>query len=135
MFRFHLSDVFEEEAEKIEKRELKRGASETEVKKIAWEDPDEHQFFMPKRARWPEIRKISHGIGEAINKACGALEEQNQTLEGVFADIDFNSYKLGDVKNRDSVLSRLVNRFSQICLKKLLPRRARHAGAYIRISY
>ena len=117
LFLKRLSDVFEEEAEKIEKRELKRGASESEVKKIAWEDPDEHQFFVPRRARWPEIRKVSHGIGEAINKACGALEDQNQTLEGVLADIDFNSNKLGDAKNRDSVLSLLVNHFSQICLK------------------
>ena len=117
LFLKRLSDVFEEEAEKIEQREIKRGASHTEAKKIAWEDPDEHQFFVPKRARWPEIRKVSQSIGEAINKACGALEDHNKALEGVLEDIDFNSNKLGDARNRDSVLSRLINHFSQISLK------------------
>lgn len=117
LFLKRLSDVFEEEAEKIGQRESKRGASEAEAKKIAWDDPDEHQFFVPKRARWSEIRKVSQGIGEEINKVCGVLEDQNPTLEGVLADIDFNSNKLGDAKNRDSVLSRLVNHFSQISLK------------------
>jgi len=117
LFLKRLSDVFEEEADKIGQRESKRGASEAEAKKIAWDDPDEHQFFVSKRARWSEIRKVSQGIGEEINKACGALEDQNPTLEGVLADIDFNSNKLGDAKNRDSVLSRLINHFSQISLK------------------
>jgi len=116
LFLKRLSDVFEEEAEKVEQRELKRGTSQSEAKKIS-EDPDEHQIFVIKRARWPEIRKISQNLGEAINKACGVLEENNPILEGVLADIDFNSNKLGDAKNRDSVLSRLINHFSKIGLK------------------
>lgn len=117
LFLKRLSDVFEEEAEKIEERERKRGTQQNEAKKIALEDPDEHQFFVPKRARWSDLRKISQGLGDAINKACHALEDQNPILEGVLADIDFNSNKLGDTRNRDSVLSRLVNHFSQISLK------------------
>lgn len=117
LFLKRLSDVFEEEAEKIKQRELQRGVSETEAKKIAYEDKDEHQLFVPKKARWTEIRKVSQNIGEYVNKACAVLEEYNQVLEGVLADIDFNSNKLGDTKNRDSVLSRLVSHFSQISLK------------------
>jgi len=117
LFLKRLADVFEEEAEKIEERERKRKTPESEIKKIAWDDPDEHQFFVPKRARWSEVRKISQGLGEYINKACGALEDQNTNLEGVLADIDFNSNKLGDARNRDSVLGRLVSHFSQIALK------------------
>ena len=93
LFLKRLADVFEEEAEKIEERERKRKTPESEIKKIAWDDPDEHQFFVPKRARWSEVRKISQGLGEYINKACGALEDQNTNLEGVLADIDFNSNK------------------------------------------
>ncbi|MBI5359390.1 MAG: type I restriction-modification system subunit M [Planctomycetes bacterium] len=117
LFLKRLSDVFEEEAEKIEEREKKRKTSDAEIRKIAWDDPDEHQFFVPKRARWSEIRKISQGLGESINKACGALEDQNSALEGVLADIDFNSNKLGDARNRDSVLGRLVGHFSRINLR------------------
>jgi len=72
-----------EEAEKIEK--------ETGDKALAWEDPDEHQFFVPKRARWSELQKIAHDLGDAINKANEALEEPNpQKQEGVLANINFN---------------------------------------------
>ncbi|MDE1728727.1 MAG: type I restriction-modification system subunit M N-terminal domain-containing protein, partial [Thaumarchaeota archaeon] len=44
LFLKRLSDQFEEEAEKVEKK--------TGNKKIAWEDKDEHIFFIPKTARW-----------------------------------------------------------------------------------
>ena len=117
LFLKRLSDVFEEEAEKIADKELKRGTAEKDANKIAWDDPDEHQFFVPKKARWSEIRKISQNIGDTINKACGTLEQQNPIIEGVLDDIDFNSNKLGDTKNRDAVLARLVNHFSQINLR------------------
>jgi len=118
LFLKRLSDVFEEEAEKVEERELKSGTPLREAKRIAWEDQDEHQFFVPPRARWSEIKKVSTQIGEAFNKACEALEEQNQSLEGVLAVIDFNDpYRLGDAKNRETVLLRLVQHFSQIGLK------------------
>src|SRR3989339_988873 len=117
LFFKRLSDVFDEEAEKIEQRELKRKASPVEAKRIATEDPDEHQFFVPKRSRWSEIKKISQGLGDAFNKACHALEDQNPILEGVLAEIDFNSNKLGDSRQRDVILLRLVNHFSQIDLR------------------
>ncbi len=74
LFLKRLSDVFEEEAEKL----IAKGAS----KDVAWNDPDEHQFFVPKRARWKTIQKTATNIGEALNKACMALEEQNPSLEG-----------------------------------------------------
>ena len=61
------------------------------------EDPDEHDFFVPKRARWSEIQKVATNIGDALNKACSALEEKNASLEGVLAGIDYNDErKLGD---------------------------------------
>ena len=109
LFLKRLSDVFEEEAEKIEK--------ETGDKKLALEDPDEHQFFVPDRARWSEIRKITSQIGDALNKACAELEDRNPIMEGVLASIDFNSDKLGDVKQRDGTLLRLTQHFSTIPMK------------------
>ncbi|HDH06541.1 MAG TPA: SAM-dependent DNA methyltransferase [Nitrospirae bacterium] len=118
LFLKRLSDVFEEEAERIEQRELKAGVSPEEARQIAWEDPDEHWFFVLQRARWSEIRKVPSQIGDALNKACEALEEQNPSLAGVLAGIDFNDpYKLGDAKNRETVLLRLIQHFSQISLK------------------
>ncbi len=109
LFLKRLSDVFEEEAEKIEK--------ETGDKALAWNDPDEHQFFVPTRARWESIRKLTNQIGDALNKACAELEDKNPLMEGVLASIDFNSVKLGEIKERDGVLLRLVQHFSTIPLR------------------
>ena len=110
LFLKRLSDRFEEEAGKL----VADGVSET----VAWTDLDEHQFFVPDRARWSTIQKQATNIGETLNKACAALEEQNSSLEGVLAGIDYNDErKLGDAKNRDTVLARLVQHFSQISLR------------------
>ena len=110
LFLKRLSDRFEEEAEKL----IVEGVSDT----VAWTDPDEHQFFVPDRARWGRIQTTANNIGEALNKACAALEEQNAALEGVLAGIDYNDErKLGDAKNRDTVLTRLVQHFSEVSLR------------------
>jgi type I restriction enzyme M protein len=108
LFLKRLSDRFEEECEAL-----------SHVKGANPEDPDEHDFFVPKKARWDELRKTATNIGEALNKACSALEDKNpRTLEGVLAGIDFNDERrLGDTKNRDNVLSRLVQHFSKVNLK------------------
>ena len=76
------------------------------------------RFFVPNRARWGATQKTATNIGEALNKACAALEEQNSGLEGVLAGIDYNDErKLGDARNRDTVLARLVQHFSQVSLR------------------
>ena len=67
LFLKRLSDRFEEEAEKL----IAEGLSERE----AWTNPDEHQFFVPDRARGNTIRTQATNIGETLNKACAALEE------------------------------------------------------------
>lgn len=106
LFLKRLSDRFDEECEALRAE----GADP--------EDPDEHQFFVPKRARWSEIQKVATNIGEVLNKACSALEDKNASLEGVLAGIDFNDERrLGDTKNRDTVLARLVQHFSRINLR------------------
>ena len=106
LFVKRLSDRFDEECEAL----VAEGADP--------EDPDEHPFFVPPRARWSQIQKTATNIGDALNKACSALEEKNAGLEGVLAGIDFNDErKLGDAKNRDAVLARLVQHFSKLDLK------------------
>ncbi len=110
LFLKRISDVFEEEAEKL----IAEGLPED----VAWADPDEHQFFVPERARWSTIGRTATNIGETLNKACSALEEANSSLEGVLAGIDFNDERrLGNAKNRDAVLSRLVQHFGKLNVK------------------
>ena len=110
LFLKRLSDRFEEETEKL--------IADGVPAEIAWTDPDEHQFFVPERARWSTVQKQATNIGEALNIACAQLEEENSALEGVLAGIDFNDErKLGDAKNRDTVLARLVQHFSEVSLR------------------
>jgi type I restriction enzyme M protein len=106
LFLKRLSDVFEEEAERIEK--------ETGNKTVAWNDPDEHEFFVPDKARWDYIKTHTQNLGEILNKANDALEEWNTaTLEGVLTATDFND------KDRlpDVILSKLIAHFSKIQLR------------------
>ncbi len=84
---------------------------------VAYNDADEHEFFLVERARWSSIKKLTTGIGDQLNKACAAIEDDNPSIEGVLANIDFNSEsRLGDAKNREGVLSRLIDHFSRIDL-------------------
>jgi type I restriction enzyme M protein len=106
LFLKRLSDVFEEEAERVEK--------ESGNKKVAWNDPDEHEFFVPETARWDYIKTHTQNLGELLNKANDTLEEWNTaTLEGVLTATDFND------KDRlpDVILSKLIAHFSKIRLR------------------
>jgi len=106
LFLKRISDVFEEEGERIEK--------ETGDKKLAWDDPDEHEFNVPENARWEFIKSHTQNLGELLNKANEALEEANPaTLEGVLAVTDFND------KDRlpDVILSKLIAHFSKLRLR------------------
>ena len=58
LFLKRLSDRFEEEAETL----IANGEEED----VAWTDPDEHQFFVPKRARWKELAKLTSPVYPAI---------------------------------------------------------------------
>lgn len=103
LFLKRLSDVFVEHAKEVEKEE---------GDDYAWYDRDEHQFFVPERARWEHIQIQTHDIGNTINKAFEALEEENESLVGVLANIDFNDKE----KLPDSLLLQLIQHFSTIDL-------------------
>jgi len=94
LFLKRLSDEFEEERKQVQGDP---------------EDSDNYQFFVPDRARWKNIRKISEGIGNAIDKGFEALEEQNPSLEGVLTPIQFEDPR----RLSDATLSKLIVHFSQ----------------------
>lgn len=103
LFLKRLNDVFVEAAQAIEQEE---------GDDYAWYDRDEHQFFVPDRARWKHIQSQTQDIGNTINKAFEALEEENTSLNGVLASIDFNDKE----KLPDKLLLQLVQHFSSIDL-------------------
>src|SRR5437868_3512509 len=56
LFLKRLSDRFEEEAEKL----LADGHSA----QVAWDERDDHEVFVPKRARWREIQQVATDLGQ-----------------------------------------------------------------------
>ncbi len=94
LFLKRLSDQFDEE-----RKDVKGNP----------EDSDNYQFFVPQRARWSSIRKVSEGIGNTIDKAFEALEENNPILEGVLTPIQYEDPR----KLNDEALNKLVVHFSK----------------------
>jgi len=117
LFLKRCSDVFDEERERVIQEELKAGASKEEAEEAA-EDPRNYDnFFVPKRARWSEIRDNLHtNVGDGLNKALGALAEANLVLSGVMDHIDFTR-KVGDSSLPDSKLRALIKHFNKYRLR------------------
>ncbi|MGB7294814.1 MAG: type I restriction-modification system subunit M [Candidatus Aminicenantales bacterium] len=106
LFLKRISDVFDEEVERI--------LRETGNRKIALEDRDYHDFFVPERARWSYLQTLTQDIGAAMNEANDSLEEENpESLEGVLSAVDFNDKD----KLPDHILAQLISHFSQIRLR------------------
>ena len=110
LFLKRLSDVFEEEAEKIEE--------EIGDRDLAWNEPDEHSLYVPEKARWSHLRSFSKNIGEKLNIATEVLEDANPRLEGILIGIDFNDERrLGSKKQQDNILGQLILHFSELNLR------------------
>lgn len=109
MFLKRISDSFDEEKEKVLEKFYKKGKQKKQVEKLS-EDPIQYDnFFIPQKAHWNYLKDIKHDIGAELNKAVEAIEEKNQSLEGVLVSIDFNKKdKLSDKKLRD-----LISHFSK----------------------
>ncbi|MGA5763674.1 N-6 DNA methylase [Nonomuraea bangladeshensis] len=77
------------------------------------------KFYVPAVARWPYIRNESRkkNVGDLLNKALGALEEENiHALEGVLEHIDFTR-KVGQSTIPDKRLQQLVDHFTRVRLR------------------
>ena len=110
LFLKRLSDRFEEEAEAI----LKEFGDE----ELAYNVPDEHRFFVPEAARWGTLRTATEDVGQKLNVAIAALEEANAKFEGLLSGTDYNDERrLGDMRQRNSLLQRLILHFSEINLR------------------
>jgi len=99
LFFKRLSDVYDEECEKIRK--------EYGEEALDWEE--NHQFMIPEGAHWNDVRNVSQDVGKAIKDAFHAIEVANpQKLQGIFGDASWTN------KNRlpDRLLKDLMEHFS-----------------------
>ncbi len=106
LFLKRSNDVFEEEVERLVSKD---GWSVVDAES----DPDYHRFFLPANARWKTIIEKTENIGEAIDEALAAIEEENPSLEGVMTAVHFGNKEMLS----DAVLQRLLNHFNKYSLK------------------
>ena len=125
LFLKRLSDEFDRKRELLRKKgfaHLKPNhVAKLLEKKISYGET----FFVPKRARWyeswldenddlvPAMKDLKHDIGNMLNKAIAAIEDENDSLDGVLKNnIDFNAVK-GKTKIPDQKWKDLLDHFSQ----------------------
>lgn len=114
LFLKYASDQFEAERDKIIVDQLGRGRSPLEAEMRA-DSPGFYKetFFVPEAARWAQIRDHLHReVGNGLNKALGALEDQNRALDGVLQHIDFTR-KVGQSTMSNKKLRDLIMHFNK----------------------
>ncbi len=118
LFLKRCSDVFQERYDQITADNFARGRSQEEARLRA-ERTTEYAdtFYVPEKARWDYIRdELHHDVGNGLNMALGALEEDNPALEGVVTHIDFNR-TVGKTRIPDQKLRELIKHFSKYRLR------------------
>lgn len=116
LFLKRLSDLFDQEQEKLAKALKARGMAEKAIAKQL-ENPDQYTFYVPERARWNKIRHLHNNVGSALNKALEALEDANvEALQDVLKHINFNR-KIGQRTLDDDTLSNFIQNFEKIPLR------------------
>lgn len=118
LFLKRCSDVFEARRAEIVEDQIEKGRTKKEAEKRA-NSPSYYSetFYVPSEARWEHIRDELHkNIGDGLNKALGALEEENTGLEGVLHHIDFNR-TVGKSKIPDKRLRQLIDHFNRYRLR------------------
>jgi type I restriction enzyme M protein len=118
LFLKRASDEFEARRGEIIADQLAKGRSEVDAQKRAESHTYYSEtFFVPPEARWQHIRDELHrNIGDGLNEALTALEEENTGLEGVLHHIDFMR-KVGKSTIPDKRLRQLIDHFNRYRLR------------------
>jgi type I restriction enzyme M protein len=126
LFLKRLSDEFDRKREQL-KKDFAHLRDQPDLMTELLEDKTSYgeTFFVPVRARWheawidengdrvPALKDIKHDIGNMLNKAIAAVEEENDALPGVLKNnIDFNAVK-GKTKIPDQKWKDLLDHFNQ----------------------
>jgi len=126
LFLKRLSDEFDLKRETLRKKEYAH-ITEPALLESILEDKTSYgeTFFVPVRARWhqpwkdengddvPALKDVKQDIGNMLNKALAAIEDENDSLAGVLKNnIDFNAVK-GKTKIPDQKWKDLLDHFNQ----------------------
>jgi type I restriction enzyme M protein len=127
LFLKRLSDEFDRKRQKLRREDFAHLKDQSDLLKELLEDKTSYgeTFFVPPRARWheawidengdevPPLKHVKHDIGNMLNKALAAIEDENDALAGVLKNnIDFNATK-GKTKILDQKWKDLLDHFNQ----------------------
>ena len=127
LFLKRLSDEFDRKREQLRKKTFAHLKDQPDLVAELLEDKTSYgeTFFVPVRDRWhepwkddngdlvPALKDLKHDIGNMLNKAIAAIEDENDALAGVLKNnIDFNAVK-GKTKIPDQKWKDLLDHFSQ----------------------
>ena len=127
LFLKRLSDEFDLKRDHLRKKNFAHLKDKPELVSELLEDKTSYgeTFFVPVRARWheswvdengelvPPLKDLKHDIGNMLNKALAAIEDENDALAGVLKNnIDFNAVK-GKTKIPDQKWKDLLDHFNQ----------------------
>ena len=127
LFLKRLSDEFDRKRKQLRNKDFAHLKDQPDLIKELLEDKTSYgeTFFVPVRARWheswtdengdpvPALKDLKHDIGNMLNKAIAAVEEENDSLAGVLKNnIDFNAVK-GKTKIPDQKWKYLLDHFNQ----------------------
>ena len=127
LFLKRLSDEFDRKRYQLRKKSFAHLKDQPDLVAELLEDKTSYgeTFFVPVRARWrepwkddngdlvPALKDLKHDIGNMLNKAIAAIEDENDALAGVLKNnIDFNAVK-GKTKITDQKWKDLLDHFSQ----------------------
>ncbi len=109
IFLKRLSDVFEDEVEKL----LKDYGSKETVEALLSQDHKLVRFYLPKEALWEEIAKQTNDVGEYLTDAVRSIANENPKLQGVVDTVDFNATTSGQRIISDNKLKELISVLSK----------------------
>lgn len=118
LFLKRISDKWELEYEKAYKEAIEDGFSEVEAKKEA-SNETYHDFVIPEKYLWENIRKDVNSLPENFSKGLKVLAEKNPELKDILDTTDFIQF----TNNRENaeILRQLVELFSERKLHHVAP--------------
>ncbi len=126
LFLKRLSDEFDRKREQLRKKKFAHLKDQPALVAELLEEKTSYgeTFFVPTRARWherwqkengdlvPALKDLKHDIGNMLNKAIAAVEDENDSLAGVLENnINFNAVK-GKTKIPDQKWKDLLDHFN-----------------------
>jgi len=105
IFLKRLSDVFDDEVAKL----AKGCGGEEMVERLLAKDHSLVRFYIPPKARWATLAKLTQGMGERLTDAARSIARENPKLQGVIDIVDFNATTAGQRVVSDDKLKELVD--------------------------